>query len=214
MNRSRYRFLGLVLEGPHERTDLKTFSISANSRKSFRAGLDEVVNVSDLDIGQILTNMSWKFWQLNEWDPILYLWALWYLLEIETESEIWLSIFFVKINFSRMTIWKRWLVTHIFGHSPPRHPANLVSQRARLYIWKAFFWNILIADFQVLFDHHACKEQYLISWIMISRCCIVASWFDNVRKLYQCPIYLQISMHWIVWLIKHKPFVITGFVNL
>ena len=58
MNRSRYRFLGLVLEGPHERTDLKTFSISANSRKSFRAGLDEVVNVGDLDIGQIFTNMS------------------------------------------------------------------------------------------------------------------------------------------------------------
>ena len=138
MNRSRSRFLGLVLEGPHERTDLKTFSISANSQKSFRAGLDEVVNVSDLDIGQIFTNISWKFWQLNEWEPILYLWSLWYLLELETESEIWLSIF-VKINFSPMTIWKRWLVTHIFGHSPPRVILPILSVKELDFISEKHF---------------------------------------------------------------------------
>ena len=152
MNRSRYRFLGLVLEGPHERTDLKTFSISANSRKSFRAGLDEVVNVSDLDIGQIFTNMSWKFWQFDEWDPILYLWALWYLLEIETESEIWLSIFLSK---SILVEWQSENVgswrTSSGIHLPASSCQSCQSKSSTLYL-KSIFLKHFSSRFSSTFE--------------------------------------------------------------
>ena len=139
MNRSRSRFLGLVLEGPHERTDLKTFSISAKLTKVFQSRIGWSSQCQWFGhwpnfYKYVLKVLTIKWMGTNS----IYLWALWHLLELETESEIWLSIF-VKINFSPMTIWKRWLVTHIFGHSPPRVILPILSVKELDFISEKHF---------------------------------------------------------------------------
>ena len=63
------------------------------------------------------------------------------VIPIGDRDRIWNMAFhfFVKINFSRMTIWKRELVTHIFGHSPPRVILPILSVKELDFISEKHF---------------------------------------------------------------------------